>query len=71
MVAPVNAFSGCCRNANFAGGWAGAMVRTEEAIPLDTPCRIAIACTVEEALIEIGPVYAVEVLEGTVPSVVT
>jgi hypothetical protein len=47
------------------------MVNTEEATPLDTPCTTAIACTVEEALIEIGPVYAAEEVEGTVPSVVS
>jgi hypothetical protein len=41
-----------------------------EATALDDPWRTAIACTVEEAVIEIGAVYAVEEAVGTVPSVV-
>ena len=47
------------------------MVSTDEATALDTPCRTAIACTVDDTLIEIGPVYAAEEAEGTVPSVVS
>jgi hypothetical protein len=46
------------------------MVKFEEATELDTPPKAAIACTVEEALIETALVYAVDEVVGTVPSVV-
>jgi hypothetical protein len=46
------------------------MVKFEEATELDTPPRTAIACTVDEALIEITLVYAVDEVVGTVPLVV-
>ena len=70
MVAPVKAFEGCCTKASFAGGIAEVMVRVEEATPLDDPVSTAMASTVDETAIEIGPVYTFEELVGTVPSVV-
>jgi hypothetical protein len=70
IVAPVNAFEGCCKKASFAGGSAEVMVRVEEATPLDDPANTAMAFTVDETAIEIGAVYTFEELVGTVPSVV-
>jgi len=70
MVAPVKALEGCCTKASFAGGSAEVMVRVEEATPLDDPVSTAMASTVDETAIEIGPVYTFEELVGTVPSVV-
>jgi hypothetical protein len=69
IVAPVNAFEGCCKKTSFAGGCAEVIVRVEKATALDDPSRNAIACTVDETAIEIGPVYAGEEAVGTVPSV--
>jgi hypothetical protein len=70
IIAPVDPFEGCCKKASFAGGSAEVMVRVEEATPLDTPANTAMAFTVDETAIEIGPVYTFEELVGTVPSVV-
>ena len=70
MVAPVKAFEGCCKKASFAGGSAEVMVRAEEATPLDAPPNTAMASTVDETAMGIGPVYTFEELVGTVPSVV-
>jgi hypothetical protein len=46
------------------------MVRVEEATALADPDRTAIAFTVEETPIEIGPVYRFEEVVGVVPLVV-
>jgi hypothetical protein len=70
MATPANAFDGWTENASLAGGCAGVIVKVEEAIELDTPPRTASACTVDEALIAIALVYAVDEVVGTVPSVV-
>ena len=70
MVAPINPLEGCCKKASFAGGSAAVMVRVEEAMALADPDRTAIAFTVEETPIEIGPVYRFEEVVGAVPFVV-
>jgi hypothetical protein len=46
------------------------MASLEEAIALCDPSRTAIACTVDETVIDNAPPYRGEELVGTVPSVV-
>jgi hypothetical protein len=70
IAADASAFDGCFTKASFTGGVAALIVNTAVATPLDVPPRTAIASTVDVAVIEIGPIYALEEDVGVIPLVV-